>query len=100
MAACAPRPITPTVSGPSSANRSVAIADAAPVEVSVITTVGDGEVRSAAIGPAGAYMGEVTLEGKLLDADDATRILLIDDSGNWVEHRIGDLLPMSFHLPR
>ena len=33
-------------------------------------------------------------------ADDATRILLIDDSGDWVEHRIGDLLPMSFHLPR
>jgi cytidine deaminase len=32
-------------------------------------------------------------------ADDATRVLLIDNSGDWVEHRIGDLLPMSFHLP-
>ncbi|MEE4162116.1 MAG: cytidine deaminase [Woeseiaceae bacterium] len=33
-------------------------------------------------------------------ADDSTRILLIDESGDWAEHRIGDLLPMSFRLPR
>jgi cytidine deaminase len=32
--------------------------------------------------------------------DDATRVLLIDDSGEWVEHRVRDLLPMSFRLPR
>lgn len=32
-------------------------------------------------------------------ADDETRILLIDASGDWSEHRIADLLPESFRLP-
>lgn len=45
--------------------------------------------------PCGGCRQKITEFG-----DDATRILLIDDSGDWVEHRIRDLLPMSFHLPR
>ncbi len=32
-------------------------------------------------------------------ADSATRILMIDKSGDWSEHRIADLLPESFRLP-
>ncbi len=33
-------------------------------------------------------------------ADDATRILMIDESGDWTEHTIASLLPSSFRLPR
>ena len=32
-------------------------------------------------------------------ADDDTRILMIDESGDWSEHRIAGLLPESFRLP-
>ncbi len=32
-------------------------------------------------------------------ADDATRILMIDQTGSWSEKRITDLLPDSFRLP-
>ena len=32
--------------------------------------------------------------------DDSTRILLIDEGGEWAEYRVRDLLPMSFRLPR
>ena len=32
-------------------------------------------------------------------ADDETVILAIDDSGEWQEYSIGELLPASFHLP-
>ncbi len=32
-------------------------------------------------------------------ADSDTRILMIDDSGDWAEYGVGDLLPHSFHLP-
>ncbi len=32
-------------------------------------------------------------------ADDTTRILMIDKTGEWTEHRIGELLPESFRLP-
>ena len=32
-------------------------------------------------------------------ADDSTRILMIDESGDWTEHSIRSLLPSSFSLP-
>ncbi len=32
-------------------------------------------------------------------ADDETRILMIDESGEWTEHTIQSLLPSSFRLP-
>lgn len=32
-------------------------------------------------------------------ADGETRILAIDDSGDWQEYSINELLPASFHLP-
>ncbi len=32
-------------------------------------------------------------------ADDATRLLMVDKSGDWSEHSIRDLLPESFRLP-
>ena len=32
-------------------------------------------------------------------ADEATRILIIDDSGDWAEYSLAALLPMSFRLP-
>ena len=32
-------------------------------------------------------------------ADDETRILMIDASGDWSEHRVDELLPASFRLP-
>lgn len=33
-------------------------------------------------------------------ADDETRILMIDETGDWTEHGISSLLPSSFRLPR
>ena len=32
-------------------------------------------------------------------ADETTRILMIDDSGEWAEYSLAELLPMSFRLP-
>jgi cytidine deaminase len=32
-------------------------------------------------------------------ADDATRILVVDDSNEWQTYTIAELLPASFHLP-
>lgn len=32
-------------------------------------------------------------------ADEATRILMIDDAGDWAEYSLQELLPMSFRLP-
>ncbi len=32
-------------------------------------------------------------------ADETTRILMIDDSGDWAEYSLAELLPMSFRLP-
>lgn len=60
-------------------------------------------VRIAVVGGAGA-IGPCTPCGGCRQrihefADDATRVLAIDDSGEWQVYSIGQLLPASFHLP-
>jgi cytidine deaminase len=72
--------------------------------IAAMVVAGGRQIRAIAI--AGGYDDLATCtpcggcRQKIVEfSDDATRVLLIDASGAWAEHRIDALLPESFRLP-